>query len=45
MTAQDPKATYVCINYGEAIAPDAIKEQSICIDKDISAVLNDLDLY
>lgn len=42
MTAQNPKATYVCINYGEAITPDAIKEQSICIDKDISIVLNDL---
>lgn len=42
MTAQNPKSTYVCINYGEAITLDAIKEQSICINKDISAVLNDL---
>ena len=42
MTAQNSKATYVCINYGEALTPDAIKEQSICIDKDISDVLNDL---
>lgn len=42
MTAQNSKATYVCINYGEAITPDVIKEQSICMDKDISAVLNDL---
>lgn len=42
MTARNPKATYACINYGEAITPDAIKEQSICINKDISAVLNDL---
>ena len=42
MTAQNSKATYVGINYGEALTPDAIKEQSICIDKDISDVLNDL---
>ncbi len=42
MTAQNPKSVYACINYGEAITPDAIKEQSICINKDISAVLNDL---
>lgn len=42
MTARNPKATYACINYSEAITPDAIKEQSICINKDISAVLNDL---
>lgn len=42
MTAQNSLATYACINYGEAIAPGEIKEQSICINKDISAVLEDL---
>lgn len=42
MTMNNPKATYVCINYGEAIAPDEIKEQSICIDDDIGDVINKL---
>lgn len=42
MTAQNPKSTYACINYGEAVTPDSIKEQSICMNEDISAVLNNL---
>ncbi len=42
MTADNPKATYACINYGEAICPDEIKRQSICIDRDIGAVLKEL---
>lgn len=42
MTAQNNHAVYACINYGEAIAPREIKEQSICINEDISAVLEDL---
>ena len=32
MTAQNPEAVYVCINYGEAITPKGIEEQSICIN-------------
>ena len=43
MTAQNSKATYVCINYGEAITPEALKGQSICIDKDISVTLSELE--
>ncbi len=39
MTYQNPKAVYACINYGEAVAPREIAEQSICIDGDIAAVL------
>ena len=39
MTAQNPNATYACINYGEAICPDAIAKQSICINADIACVL------
>ncbi len=39
MTVQNPNATYACINFGEAICPPKIKEQSICIDKDIGTVL------
>lgn len=42
MTAQNPNATYACINYGEAAAPSKIAKQSICINKDISKVLQDL---
>ena len=39
MTAQNPKATYVCINYGEAVCPKEIQKQSICIDSDIGETL------
>ena len=42
MTLNHPKATYAVINYGEAICPDEIKRQSICIDADIGSVLTDL---
>lgn len=40
MTDQNPKATYACINYGQADAPREIAERSICIDGDIKEVLN-----
>lgn len=39
LTAQNPKATYVCINSGEAGCPEEIKGQSICIDGDIGEIL------
>lgn len=39
MTYQNPKAIYACINLGEAICPDAIAKQSICINADIACVL------
>lgn len=42
MTAQNPKAMYAYVNYGEAISPGEIEGQSICINKDISSVLNGL---
>ena len=42
MTARNPKATYACINAGEAYAPEEIKRQAICIDGDIGRVLNQL---
>lgn len=42
MTAGNDKATYACINYGEAVAPKDIAKQSICINEDISTVLTDL---
>jgi len=42
MTARNPKATYACINQGQAYAPEEIKRQAICIDGDIGRVLNQL---
>jgi len=41
MTAQNSRAIYACINYGEATAPREIAKQAICINSDISAVLKD----
>ena len=41
-TATNPKAIYACINYGEAVCPDEIKQRSICINEDIGKVLKDL---
>ena len=42
MTAQNPKATYACINIGEAVCPTEIEHQSICIDADIAKVIEDI---
>lgn len=39
MTAQNPNATYICINYGEAVCPREIAAKSICINADIGEVL------
>ena len=39
MTAANPRATYACLNRGEALAPRQIADRSICIDDDIAAVL------
>ena len=42
MTVQNPKATYACINLGEAITMRGLEAQSILLDADIGAVLSDL---
>ncbi len=42
MTAQNPNATYACVNYGEAIYSTEIRKQTICIDADIGQVIMDL---
>ena len=42
MTAKNRNATYVCINYGEAVCPQEIKKQSICIDSDIGKVIESI---
>lgn len=38
MTAENPRAAYVCVNNGEAGCPREIEGQSICIDGDIGEV-------
>lgn len=39
LTAQNPKATYACINLGEAFCPPQIEKQSIIINDDISKII------
>ena len=39
MTNEWPDATYACLNFGEAYAPDEIKDKSICINGDIGEIL------
>lgn len=40
MTFANKNATYICINYGEAVCPEQIENRSICINEDIAAVLD-----
>lgn len=42
MTAGNPKATYACVNLGEAYAPKEIRARSICINADIGTILQEL---
>lgn len=42
MTMQNPRATYACLNLGEAICPKEIERQSICLDGDIGEMLQKL---
>ena len=39
MTYANQKAVYACLNFGEAYAPNEIREQSICINGDIHSIL------
>ena len=39
---QNPKASYVCINRGEAYVPHELEAQSLCIDTDIGTALAEL---
>lgn len=43
MTENNPEATYACVNFGEAVCPENIREQSICINGDIGQVIEDLN--
>ena len=42
MTARNERATYACVNYGEAFAPAEIADRSILIDADAGRVLDAL---
>ena len=42
MTAQNKKAIYACVNYGEALVPKEIESRSICLNADIGQVLSAL---
>lgn len=39
MTAENAKAVYACINFGQAACPSEIEKQSICVDTDIGEAL------
>ena len=41
MTAKNPNAIYACINKGQAVCPPEIRHKSICINDDISYVINE----
>ena len=41
-TIQNPRAVYACINFGEAICPQQIESQSICINEDIGKVIGQI---
>lgn len=42
MTAKNSKATYCCVNFGEAFTAREIADRSICINADIGKVLTSL---
>ncbi len=42
MTARNTQAVYACVNFGEAVCPAEIDAQSICINGEISRVLESI---
>ena len=44
MTLRNPKATYVCVNLGEAVCPQEIARQAVCVDGDIGEVVHQLGM-
>lgn len=41
MTAKNPNATYACVNNGQVICPPEIRHKSICINDDMSNIINE----
>ncbi len=44
MTASWRDAAYICINKGDAVCPNEIKNKSICLDADITEILQKIKL-
>ena len=42
MTAENPYAVYACLNFNEAVCPEQVVRQSICIDGDTGDVIKQL---
>lgn len=42
MTSKNPRATYACVNWGEAYTHPYIADRSIVIDADIAQVVKQL---
>ena len=42
MTAKNPRAVYACVNRGQAVCPQELAGQAICVDADIGGVLRQL---
>ena len=42
IAAQNAKAVYACINFGQSACPSEIEKQSICIDGDVGETLEQL---
>lgn len=40
MTANNPKAAYACVNFGETFCPEEIRSRAICINTDIKALID-----
>ena len=45
LTAKNPRATYAAINQGQAVCPQEIARQSICLNADIGKVLSALKTH
>ena len=45
MTENNPGATYACVNFGEALYPEEIRDQAIGIDGDIGEVIEENIAY
>ena len=42
MTAENPNATFACLNFSEALCPKAIESRSICLDGDVGEAIEEL---
>ena len=39
MTMKNPDAFYACVNYGEAVCPEQIRDRSVCINEDTGEII------